>query len=80
MKTAKIDGRISQKIWEKYCDIKIAKVNSILITKSVTLELLTLVLGVLGVSCDVDIFKLTASAQSIYREVYDGEYPIKRNK
>ena len=24
----------------------------------------------LGVRCDVDIFKLTASAQSIYREVY----------
>ena len=26
---------------------------------------------VLGVRCDVDIIKLTASAQSIYREVYD---------
>ena len=25
----------------------------------------------LGVRCDVDIFKLTASAQSIYREVYE---------
>ena len=25
---------------------------------------------VLGVLCDVDFFKLTASAQSIYREVY----------
>ena len=24
----------------------------------------------LGIRCDVDIFKLTASAQSIYREVY----------
>ena len=24
----------------------------------------------LGVRCDVDIFKLTASAQAIYREVY----------
>ena len=26
------------------------------------------------VRCDVDIFKLTASAQSIYREVYDYAY------
>ena len=26
---------------------------------------------VLGVRCDVDIFKLTASAQSINREVYE---------
>ena len=28
----------------------------------------------LGVHCDVDIVKLTASAQSIYREVYDIQY------
>ena len=25
---------------------------------------------VLGIHCDADIFKLTAGAQSIYREVY----------
>ena len=29
---------------------------------------------VLWVRCDVDIFKLTACAQSIYREVYDNTY------
>ena len=28
----------------------------------------------LGVDCDVDIFKLTASAQHIYREVNDNIY------
>ena len=34
---------------------------------------------VLGVRCDVDIFKLTASAQSIYREVNDNTYRINEN-
>ena len=34
------------------------------------LQLSTLILNMLVVRCDVDIFKLTASAQSINREVY----------
>ena len=33
-----------------------------------------------GVRCDVDIFKLTASAQSIYREVYDRIYNFINSK
>ena len=44
--------------------IKIAGVNSILITKSNDLLLLTLSLSVLVVRCDVDLLHL-------YREVYD---------
>ena len=39
-------------------------------TKSINLQLFTLILYGVGVRYDVDIFKLTASAQSIYREVY----------
>ena len=55
--------------------IKISGVNSILITKSITLLLFTLILyGVIGVRCDAGIFKLTASAQSINREVYEWTY------
>ena len=50
-------------------DIKIARVNSILITKSINLHLFTLILYDVGLRCDIDIFKLTASAQSINREV-----------
>ena len=50
--------------------ITIVRVNSILITKSVNLQLFTLILNGVGVCCDLNIFKLTASAQSIYREVY----------
>ena len=45
-------------------------VTSILITKSFNLQLFTLISYGVGVRCDVDIFKLTASAQSIYREVF----------
>ena len=56
--------------------IKIARVNSIFITKSIDLHLLTLICSVLGVRCDVDIFKLTAGAQSIYREVNAWLYEI----
>ena len=52
--------------------IKIAWAKSILISKSINLQLFTLILHtVLEVRCDVDIIKLTASAQSINREVYD---------
>ena len=54
--------------------IKISRVNSILITKSINLLLFTLILYVVGVRCDVDLFKLTDSAQSIYREVYDSAH------
>ena len=47
--------------------IKIARVNSIRIMKSISLvEFCT----VIGVRCDIDIFKLTTRAQSINREVY----------
>ena len=55
-------------------DIKIALVNWILITKFLNLQLFTLILYYTGVRCDVDIYKLTASAQSIYREVYVSTY------
>ena len=51
-------------------NIKIARVNSILITKSINLQLFTSILYGVGVRCDVNIFKRTTSAQSIYREVY----------
>ena len=51
--------------------IKIARVNSSLITKSINLQLFTLICMLLGIRNNGDIFKLTASAQSIYREVYD---------
>ena len=51
--------------------IKIARVNSIHITKSMDLQLFTLIFCDVGGCCDVDIFKLTGSAQSIYLEVYD---------
>ena len=47
--------------------IKIYRVNSILITKSIDLLLFTLILYSVGVRCDVDIVKLTGSAQSVYR-------------
>ena len=45
--------------------IKIARVNSILITKSSNLLEFSMVLGV---RCDVDLFKLTVRAQSINSE------------
>ena len=45
--------------------IKIARVNSIRITKSLNLLKFCLVLGV---RCDVDIFKITARVQSINSE------------
>ena len=50
--------------------IKIAWVNPILITKSINLQLFTLIFYGVGIRCDVAIFKLTSSAQSIYKEVY----------
>ena len=52
--------------------IKIGRVNSILITNSINLQLFTLILyGVGGPSWCWHLYKLTDSAQSIYREVYD---------
>ena len=52
-------------------DIKIARVNSILTTKSINLQLFTLILyGVWGPVFGVDIVKLTITSQSINREVY----------
>ena len=52
--------------------IKIAWVNSIIISKSINLQLGCWTPNtptVLGVRCSVDILKLSASAQPIYREV-----------
>ena len=46
-------------------DYKIARVNSIRNTKSINLLLFYSV----EVRCDLHIFKLTARAQSIYREI-----------
>ena len=42
--------------------------------KSLYLQLFTLFLYGVGVRCDVDDFKLTDSAQSIYREIYGTIY------
>ena len=50
--------------------LKLLRVNSILITKSINYSYLLFFCTVLAVRCDADIFKLTATAQSIYREVY----------
>ena len=49
---------------------KIAGVNSILITKSINLQLFTLILCGVIVLCDRSQF--SAPAQFIYREVYEG--------
>ena len=52
---------------------KIAPGHSLLITKFIDLQLFTLILYDVGGplwSWHLNIFKLTASAQSIYREVY----------
>ena len=59
-----MDGRIYQKI--ENLGIKIARVNSILITKSINMTV--------GVRCDVDIFKLTVREYSINWEIYDRAY------
>ena len=48
--------------WFEYWGIKIARVNLILITNSINLQLFTLILSGVGGRFDVDIFKLTASA------------------
>ena len=63
-----MDDRISLELDNR--GIKIAWVNSIHITKSINLQLFTLILYGVDVRCDVDIYKLTASAQSIYKEVH----------
>ena len=52
--------------------IKIARLNSILINKSINLQLFAFILYGVGVRCDVDIFKRTSSAQCINGEVYGG--------
>ena len=49
--------------------IKSGRDNSILSPKSINLQLFTLILYGVMVRCDVDIFKLTTSALSIYWEV-----------
>ena len=50
--------------------LKVVEIKVFLSPKSRNLQLFTLILYGVGVRCDVDIFKLTASAQSIYRNVY----------
>ena len=51
--------------------IKTFRDNLIFITQIYQFSYLLEFCMVLSVRCDVDIFKLTASAQFIYREVYD---------
>ena len=51
--------------------IKIAPINSILINKSINLKLFTVILYDVGGPLRFNILKLTVSAQSINREVYD---------
>ena len=53
---------------------KIDRVNSILITNFITLQLFTLNLYGVALSCDVGIVKITASAQPLFREDYDNTY------
>ena len=48
--------------------IKIARVNLILFAKPINLQFILILYC--GVRCDVNSFKLTASAQPISREVY----------
>ena len=56
--------------------IKISRDNSIRITKIHHFTVIYLNFVRFGGPCDVDIFKLTASAQSIYREVYDTKFNL----
>ena len=64
-----MDDRISQKIENR--GIKIARVNSIFITKSINLQLFTLILyGVEGPLWS----KAISRVRSINREVYDVQY------
>ena len=67
MKHSKIDNRISKKIYNR--GIKIARVNSILITKSINLQLFTLILYGVGVRCDQRRF----SAHSRFIDKYMAE-------
>ena len=53
---------------------RVVEITRFLSPKSINLQLFTLILYGVGVRCDVDIFKLTASAQSIYREVNEVKY------
>ena len=48
--------------------LKVVEITRFLSQKSVDLQLFTFILHGVGVRCDVGIFKLTASAQSIYIE------------
>ena len=60
--------------------IKIARVNPILITKYMNLQLYSLILYNAGARCDVDICKLIASTQSINIEVSGTIYGINAKK
>ena len=55
-KNAKMDDRISQKIEDR--SIKIARVNSILVTKLINLPLFTLILEDFGGRCDLGRFSV----------------------
>ena len=51
-------------------ELKVVEITRFLSPKSINLQLFTLILYGFGARCDVDIFKRTASAQSIYSEVF----------
>ena len=62
-----MDGRISQKI--RIMVLKFLELTRYVSPNLLIYSYLRLYCTVLGVRCDVDIFKLTARAQSICREV-----------
>ena len=67
-----MDGRISQKICLRIVALKFLELTRFVSTNiSIYMQLFTLILYGVGVRCSDDIFKLTTSAQSINREVFD---------
>ena len=70
-----MDGRICQKML-KILQLKVVNITGFLSPKSINLQLFTLILFGVGVRCDVDVFRLTASVQSIYREIYDRAFVV----
>ena len=63
-----MDGRFSKKM--RIEQLKLVEITLFLFPNLSIYCYLLWFCTVLGVRCDVDIFKLTASAQSIYREVF----------
>ena len=66
-----MDGRMYGRMFQKTENrgIKIARVNSILMTKSHNLQSFILICRVSWVRCDVEVFKLTVNAQYICKKV-----------